>query len=221
MQSTVGFGANVIAAPVLVAIDPRLVPGPVIVAVLGMNVAMLLRDRQTVSARPVGHALLGRIAGTGLGVAAVASVGRQGLIVLVALTVLAAVAATAFGRSMVRNRTTLMSAGALSGFGATTAGIGGPPVALVFADADGPELRGTLGAYFVVGGTMSLVGLATVGRFGTEELALGGALLPSALAGFACSRWTIPYLDRIPTRNTVLVLSTVAAVGLLLRLALG
>ena len=77
------------------------------------------------------------------------------------------------------------------------------------------EVITTLSAYFVVGVTISLSGLAIVGRFGLEEMALAGILLPGALVGFVVSRRTARWLDRGRLRPAVLVVSAASAVAVI------
>ena len=220
VQGSVGFGANVLAVPLLLMLDPHLVPGPAILAGFGLNLLMLWRDRDAISVRPVSSALAGRVAGTAVGVAAVGAISQQGLAVLVAITVLVVVAVSLVGFSAPRTTPNLLTAGVVSGFGSSTAGIGGPPLAILFADAGGPEVRGSMGAFFVLGNVISLTGLALGGLFGVEEVRLGLALIPATLVGFAATRWTVPLLDRGHTRAAILMVSTVAAVGLLVRIVL-
>jgi uncharacterized membrane protein YfcA len=221
VQGSVGFGANVLAVPTLFLLDPRLVPGPAILSMFGLNLLMLVRDRRATSFGPVGSVLAGRLVGTALGVTALGWLSRQGLAIIVAGTVLAVVAVTARGFTAARTRRNLITAGLVSGFSATTAGIGGPPLAVLYADADGPEIRGSLGALFVVGNLVTLIGLAIGGAFGWEGVRLGLTLAPAALVGFLCSRWTVPILDRGHTRTAILALSTAAAIGVLARIGLG
>ncbi len=193
-------------------------PGPVLFAGFGINVLMLLRDRHAASLRPLSSAIGGRIVGTAIGVAALSVLSKQGLSVLVAVIVLAIIAISSTKIRPQRTTRNLVAAGTLSGFSASTAGIGGPPVALLFQDADGPEVRGSLGALFVVGNVISLSGLALVGLFGVAELQLGLALTPAALLGFASTKWLVPVLDRNYTRQAIIVLSTMAAIALIGRL---
>ena len=80
-------------------------------------------------------------------------------------------------------RSALFSAGIASGFMATAAGLGGPPVALVYQRAPGLRLRGTLAAYFIVGTVISLGALALAGRFGAEEFRLSAFLVPGTVLG--------------------------------------
>jgi uncharacterized membrane protein YfcA len=220
VQGTLGFGANLLAMPILVQLDPMLVPGPAIVPTVVLSVSILLRNRRSVHLDPVANALVGRAAGTGVGVAALAVLSDRGIGLVVALVVLAAVAAIAAEVSAPRTRANMITAGLLSGFGGTTAGIGGPPVALMFADTSGPEVRGSMSAFFIVGSAMTFVGLRLADRFGLTEIWLGLTLIPAALVGFRLSGPLGGVVDRGYTRPAILTLSSLAAVVLLTRLAL-
>lgn len=220
VQGSVGFGANVLSIPSLLLLEPALVPGPAMMAGAAINLLMMLRDRRSTSVRPISNALIGRLGGTILAVGALSVLSDDGLALLVAVTVLAIVAVSLSGLSPTRTTRNLVTAGTISGFSASTAGIGGPPVALLFQGASGPEVRGSLGAFFVIGNIMSLTGLAIAGRFGAEEIRLGLLLTPAALAGFGTTRWILPIVDRGYTKPAILGLSSLAAVGVLARLLL-
>jgi hypothetical protein len=99
---------------------------------------------------------------------------------------------------------------------ATAAGLGGPPVALVYQHESGVRLRGTLAAYFIVGTALSLISLAWVGRFGAEEMRLSVLLIPGTVIGYFLSRPAAAYLDAGRTRAAVLVVSALAAVTVIL-----
>ena len=64
LQGAVGFGFAVVAAPLLLLIDARLVPGPLVFAALVLVVLMALRDRRGTDLAGVGWILLGRLPGT-------------------------------------------------------------------------------------------------------------------------------------------------------------
>lgn len=221
IQSSVGFGANILAVPPLLLLDPGLVPGPIILALLGVNLLMVVRNRAATSFGPIGTVLSGRLVGTMAGIWTLAVLSDQGLAIVVAVLVLAIVVVTATGVTAPRTRRNLVTAGLISGFSGSTAALGGPPIAVLYADADGPEIRGSLGALFFAGNVASLTGLALAGLLGWEGVGLGLALAPAAFVGFGCSRWLTPVLDRGHTRTAVLGLSATAAVGLLLRVGLG
>ncbi|HEX9165745.1 MAG TPA: hypothetical protein VF862_07520, partial [Gemmatimonadales bacterium] len=78
-------------------------------------------------------------------------------------------------------------------------------------------IRGTLAAFFVVGVVMSIGALAAVGRFGVQEVWLGGLLLPGTVLGYWLSHHTTGRLDERHIRPAVLVVSAGAAVAVILR----
>jgi len=218
VQASVGFGMNLLSIPVLIQIDPSYVPVPTLCLSAALNIGMLVRDRTSVSVREVGSAIVGRIPGTVLGVASLAVLSERGIAVIVAIVVIGTVLVSASGVVFRRTPPTLFTAGLLSGFGASTAGIGGPPVAILFQDAGGPGLRGSMGGFFLVGTTVTLIGLALGGHTTTNDLVIGLSLLPAVVVGFAMSGRLVPVLDRGWTRPAVLSLSAIAAVVLVVRL---
>lgn len=218
VQGSVGFGANLLAMPIMVQIDPALVPGPTLLATALLNVLVIWHHREHINFAPISQALGGRIVGTGAAVVALGYLSQRGLGFVIAAVVLGAVALAVTGVTVPRNRRNMMAAGAASGFSATTAGIGGPPVALLFHDAEGPEIRGSLALYFLIGLVMTLVGLAYAGRFGTDHLMASLLLTPASVIGFLASRPASRFIDRGYARPAILILSTIAAVTLLARL---
>lgn len=217
VQSGVGFGSALIAAPLLALLDPGFVPAPVILAACTLTLLITYRERADVNMRAVSWAVAGRLPGTALGIWALAALSRSHLAILFATLVLAAVAMLALGRAPRRTRATLFAAGLTAGVMGTVTSIGGPPVALMFHDARGPELRGTLGGYFLLSTVMSLTGLSLAGLLGTRELAAFLVLLPGTVLGFLLSARLRAYLDTGYTRPAVLTLATLAALGVLLR----
>lgn len=217
VQSSVGFGANLIAMPMIALFAPELVPGASLFAISAMNVLMLLRDRNGLEFGPVSNALVGRVVGTVAGALVIGALSDQGLRIVIALAVLAMVGISSITSAPERTRTNMIGAGTVSGFSAVTAGIGGPPVALMFQSAEGKQIRGSMGGFFVVGTAMTLVGLAFAGEFGTYELKWGASLVPAAVLGFGLSRYVIPIVDRGYTRPAILGLSAASAIVLLAR----
>jgi uncharacterized membrane protein YfcA len=218
IQGSIGFGLNIMVAPIVIQFDASLVPGSLLVAALVMTLLVALRDRRDVNLRRAGWALVGRFPGVILGVLAVSSVGRWGLSLIMALVVLGAVAASVSGVHVPLNRATSISGGAVSGFSGTATTVGGPPIALALQDLPGPELRSTLATFLGFGVLMSLAMLGVVGEFGVGDIGTSLVLLPPIFIGFFLSFPLAPILDRGYTRPAVLTVSTVSASVLLIRL---
>jgi len=217
LQGSIGFGLGLMAAPLLVLIEPRLVPAPLLLASGVLTVLLTHRERHAIITNDLKWSLGGRLLGTLPALAVLTVVPGDRLGLAFGALVLLGVGLTASGWHLPPTPRVLLGAGALSGFMATVAAIGGPPMALVYQHESGPRIRGTLSAYFVVGATISLAGLAWVGRFGLTEVAFAGALLPAILAGFWVSRHTARRLDRGSLRPAVLIVSAASAVAVIVK----
>ncbi len=217
VQGSLGFGANMLAVPVLALINPAFVPGPMLALNPLMNAIFTWRERGDVDRNGLVWALTGRMPGIAVGVLALSLVAEERLGLLFAVLLLAAVALKASGVHTTRNRRSLVLAGGLSGFMGTTVAVGGPPIALLYHDAPGPVLRATLSPYFLIGTPVSLAALAMAGRFGVEDLVTAAWLVPALLVGAAVSHPLRGTLDRGWTAPAVYLLSAGAAVVLLFR----
>ena len=215
VQGSVGFGHNLIAAPVLALVDGRFVPGPSIAAATVLTLLMAVRDRRDLHLGEIRIAMIGRIPATVLAAATVALLPARPLAILFALLVLAAVAITASSTRLRPTRNTLLAAGALSGYMATATSIGGPPMAMLYANEEGPRMRGTLAGYFLLGSVVSLLALAVAGSFGTTEVGLTAVAAPGVVLGFLLSGAGARRLDAGRTRPAVLAVSAVAALSVL------
>jgi uncharacterized membrane protein YfcA len=183
VQAAVGFGANMLAAPVFALLDPDLVPGPIFVAAATLTVAMALREPDGVDREVVTWATAGRIPGAIIGAVVLAAVSDRSLQLMVGVAILAAVFLSSGVVRIREGRRTFFVAGVVSGFGATTAAIGGPPVALALQHRDGKALRATMGTFFAIGTLITLPAIAAAGRLGWSEIAIGAALTPGARFG--------------------------------------
>lgn len=212
VQGGVGFGMNLIAAPILAVLDPSLVPGPAIVAAVLLTLLVAHRERSSIDRRGVMIALVGRVPGTVLGALLVASIPESGVTLTVGCAVLLAVALNVSGIKFRPNPPTLLVAGAVSGFASTVSSVGGPPMAVVYANEPGPVIRGSLSFIFVVGGTMSLIALIAVGDFGRDEALASLVLLVPGTAGFLLSKRLAAHVDEGRTRHAVLAVAVLGAV---------
>jgi uncharacterized membrane protein YfcA len=211
LQGAVGFGLGMIAIPFLIYLDVRFVPGPLLVAALTLHMLVLRRDRSGVDTSGLAMLLSGRLLGTIPAALLLASLPIESMKLLLAGVVLAGALMGVLHSGGHPTRQVLFAAGTASGFMATAAGLGGPPVALVYQRETGVRLRGTLAAYFIIGTIVSLFALSWAGRFTREEMRLSFYLIPGTILGYVMSRPAAAYLDGGYTRAAVLAVSVLAA----------
>jgi len=211
VQGAVGFGPALVAAPVVMLLDPSVMPGAVQVVALVLRLCSLAAEWRHVDWRGVGWALLGRVPGALVGVWVVKAASPEALAVFVGLMVLVAVVLTAWRGTVPRTPRTLAVAGAVSGVTGTATSIGEPPIALVYQHATGPRIRATLAMYFAVGAVLSLGALAAGGELPPRAVLAGLLLVPFTLAGYVAAGPLRRYLDRGRTRLAVLVTAALSA----------
>jgi uncharacterized membrane protein YfcA len=211
IQGSVGFGANLLAAPVLAVVEPEAVPATLMLLVLPLALSMVRRERHGVDWPAVGWLMAGRLPGTVIGSLVVAAVAGETLSVLAGAAVLLAVLMSLLTTAVPVTRGTTVAAGVASGAMGTATSIGGPPLALLFQHQQGPVLRATLAATFSLGTVLSLAALVVAGALEPWNVALGAALLPGTLAGVAVGGRLAHRLDGAWLRPTVLGFAAVAA----------
>lgn len=218
IQGSLGFGLGLIGAPVLALIDDDFVPGPLLFVGVVLTAVVAARERGALDWRGIRWALVGRVLGTAIGTVAITRVGEDGLIALLAVSILVAVALSVAGWHVRPTPTTLVGAGTVSGVMGMLTSVGGPPMALVYQRERAAQLRTTLAGFFLFGASLALLALVPGGEFGTHELGLGVLLLPGLVMGLAASRWLGRYLDHGWTRPAVLAFSAFSASLLLVQL---
>jgi hypothetical protein len=201
---------GMLGSPLLLLIDSRFVPGPILASTMVFTGLLTLRERRAIDFGGVRWAMAGRFVGTFPAVAVLALVPAEQLSLVFGTVVLLAVVISVSGLHVEPRPATLLVGGALSGLMGTIAAVGGPPIALLYQHASGARVRGTLSSVFLVGTVLSLAALVLVGRFGRDELLLSLALLPGAAIGFLVSRRIASRLDRGYTRRAVLAVASVA-----------
>ncbi len=217
VQTCVGFGLGLIAAPLLFLIYPPLIPGPLMASSVVLTLLIAFREREAIDFAGLGFAFAGRIVGTLLAALVWSTLPSENFDFLFAGLVLLGVALSLSGLRVEPNPATASAAGALSGFMGTLSSIGGPPMALLYQRASAARIRGTLSGHFVIGALVSLVALAAVGRYGRVEITLSIALVPAVLVGYLASGWIRESVERAGVRPLVLGLSVLAALGILYR----
>lgn len=214
LQGSVGFGLGMVAAPVIAIIDPSLLPASLILLSVLLTLIITVREHQHLDIRGVGWALAGRIPGSIVGAWLVIALPPEGLVWLVAFAVTAGILAAFLGWVPPPLRRNLIAAGAASGILGTATSIGGTPMAIIWQRSEGPRLRGTMSAFFLVGSCMSLLALALAGAINEKILQVSLALVPSVLAGFFLSRFLTRFLQ--PQRTRLVALAASSAGVLLL-----
>jgi hypothetical protein len=217
LQGAVGFGMGILGSPLLILIDTRLVPGPILASTMLFTALLTAREHRAIDFDGVRWAVAGRIAGTIPAAALLALLPAEQLGLLFGGIVLLAVAISVSGLHVEPRPASLLAGGALSGIMGTIAAIGGPPMALLYQHAPGARVRGTLSSIFLAGTIFSVAALVLVGRFGREELQLTLALLPGMVFGFLVSPRIASRLDRGYTRRAVLAVASVAGVAVVMR----
>ncbi|MCE0734182.1 sulfite exporter TauE/SafE family protein [Halomonas sp. G15] len=216
VQRATGFGLAVVGAPLLLMLEPRLVP--VVLVLFGFTVALttLRHYWREVRLAEVGMALIGRVPGNALGLWLLLAAPMAVLEKLIAGSVLFAVAVTLFRFRLPVNRLTLLGAGILSGILGTVAALSGPPMVLLLHGFSPDRLRGTLSAFFVVTALMTLVTLAPSGLIHAWHFGMALSFAPGVLAGSWLAGRVAHRLDRSLLQGASLSLCTLAALGLLL-----
>lgn len=214
-QGTVGFGLALVVVPVLGQVNPEWVPGPILLVTLLLSVVIVWREGRDVDRRALVVPMLGQLIGIGAALIVLAWIAPWTLSILTGSIVLVAVALSSLGLRIQPTAPSLVVAGTLAGFMGTTASIPGPPLALLHQHVSPTHMRGTLAYFFVVGNSLSLVGLAWTGRLSLDQIGAGLILFPAAVLGYAGSSLVVDRLPAALIRRLVLIFSAFGAVLLI------
>lgn len=215
IQGSIGFGMNLVTVPVLALLLPESLPVAVILLGLPISVAMLRHEHAALDRAGLGWILGGRVPGTVAGAAVVAVVSTSVLQAVVGVVVLLVVAASVVAPPVPVRPSTQALAGAVSGVTGTAAGIGGPPLALLYQRHSGPAIRATLAASFLFGTMISMLALALAGTVTSGQLAVGAGLAPVVVVGSVLGRRAHALLDRGWLRPAVLAFAALSALVVL------
>ena len=181
VQSTVGFGMAIVAAPIVYFYEPRFVPGVVTFVGLILALINMWQYRRMISFTGMSAAFVGRVPGTIVAGWILVYISAEHLALILGAGVLLAVL---ISLSKVRFKPTpkaLFVAGFTSGLMGTTTSIGGPPMALVLQHAEAGKLRANLAVYFVFSCVLSLVALSATGHFSLWHLKYALIVLPAPI----------------------------------------
>lgn len=218
-QGVVGMGMAVVSVPALLLINPALAPVPQLLMAVVLSGAMALRERQDADLTGVTWILVGRLPGALVGLALLAVASAATLDVMVATVVLSGVLIRASGAAIEATTSSKFLVGVFSGTSSMVSSIGGPPVALLYQDEKGPTIRSSLNLVFVVGILVTITGRTLTHQLDMEDVRVAALLTPAMLAGLAVSVPATTRIDEKWVRYGIMALSSVAGVGLLIRVA--
>ncbi|WP_285641226.1 sulfite exporter TauE/SafE family protein [Lentzea sp. NBRC 102530] len=220
LQGLIGFGLALVAVPLLALLDPALVPVPVLVIACAHALLSLVREFGHVDWRGVGWAMLGRLPGTVVGIWIVDSLDVKSFGIVVGAAVLVCVLLSVTSWRPRPTPPSLVTAGVASGSFGTATSIGGPMIALVYQNQEGPQVRATLAAFFTLGSAVSMIGLGIAGNVTAHQLWTGVLLVPFLIAGFLASGPLRTKFDAKGVRTPMLVVAGASAAVLIVRSAL-
>lgn len=210
IQTALGFGMAVLAAPIIVVLRPQWVPVVLTVTALVLSLMNIWHLRRDIQIRAMLAPIITRIPGTIVGTWILLQLPVQALQLLVAGAVLLAVLVSAFGRTFEATPTRLGLAGFVSGIMGTTTSIGGPPMALVMQHGKARTIRANLALYFAYSCVLSLVSYQLSGLLTPALWRDSLSFIPAALLGFALGRLCQNWVDD-RFRPLLLILCSVSA----------
>ena len=220
VQSTIGFGLAVVAAPVVVLLAPDLMPAALLLPALTLPLLQLSHGDRDIAWHPLGWALAARTLFTPVGVAVVAWFSPRAIAALVGVLILVTVALSIWAIDLRATRRNAAVAGAVSGISGTAAAIGGPFLALVLQHERPERVRSTLAVFFVAGSLLGLSGLFVGGELTREQVLAGLVWVPFGLLGYVVGAPVRARLDPEKFRRAVLAFCVLASLTVIARAAL-
>ena len=221
LQSSIGFGFNILAVPILALLDPDLTPIPTMVMGIPLTALVYVRERQHADLKGFGWLMGGKVLGAFIGAALLAAVSRRFLDGFIALVVLGAVVLIGTGYTIKHTTSTKFGVGLTSGVTGAASAIGGPPLALLYHRDRGAVVRSSLALIFFIGQFVNLTALGVNGQLSVRPFQLSFVLMPAALFGYWTSRYFTDHVEGAPMRIGVLVVSSFAGMALLARTVFG
>jgi uncharacterized protein len=217
VQGSLGFGINLIVAPVIAVLVPDAVPGGIVLLSLPLTVTMVLREHRHVDRRGVAWVMVGRLPGAAIGAAIVVLVAPDVLTAVIGVAILLAVGLSVVHPHVPVTPATASAAGLTAGVMGTAAAIDGPPLALLYQNHRSEAIRATLATCFVLGTVMSAVALIVAGELRMEQVLFTLTLLPALGVGLLASIWGVRHLDGRSLRPAVLAFAAIAGAAAVIR----
>lgn len=220
VQSTIGFGMAVVAAPVVVLLAPDLMPVALLVPAFSLPVLQLSHGVRDITWHPLGWAIAARALFTPVGVVVVATFSPRAIAALVGVLILVTVALSVRTIDLRATPGNAAVAGAVSGISGTAAAIGGPFLALVLQHERPTRVRSTLAVFYLAGSLLGLGALAVGGELSREQLLYGLTWVPFVLLGYVVGAPVRARIDPEKFRRAVLAFCVLASITVIVRAAL-
>jgi uncharacterized membrane protein YfcA len=210
VQTAIGFGLAIVAAPLLFLVSPDYVPAPICLVALFISILNALKHRSSIEIGGLKMALIGRVPGSVAGGLLLVLVSTDLLALWLGVLVLFAVAVSLLPFRIEPTPTRMGIAGFFSGFFGTSSAIGGPPMALLLQHQEANQLRGNLSAFFVFSSLISLCVHLPAGFLTWHHLWITLPLIPASWLGYKLARLTTASLPKDKIRIAALILCSVS-----------
>ncbi len=217
IHGTTGIGLGLVTGPFLLSIEPRFVPGPIILASVMISIRHLLAERDHIDRGTMTRIAIGMPIGGAAALALLAVIDDRTMAITIGGLVIVAAVLLLIGFTLTSSSRTMVGAGAGAAFGALAAALPGPPLVMALHDRPAPELRATAAAAGVMTAMVTTGSLLAVGRFGWHELRLLALMTPAVIAGLGLARLVRPRVDQRLFRLFVLTLALAGGASLLIR----
>jgi hypothetical protein len=211
IQGATGFGMNIVTVPIVALLVPRAIPVTPIIVGVPITLAVLRHERLALDRTGAAWLIAGLLPGSLLGAWVATTVSINTLQLLAGALVLGLVLGSLVLPPLRAGGGSHLVAGVVSGVTGTAAGIGGPPIALLYQHREAATMRATLAAALLVGAVISIATLALVGDVARAPVLFGVGLAPLSVAGAIVGRRLHNWLDRGWLRPVVLGLATATA----------
>ena len=158
-QTATGSGYGIVAAPLLVIVEPLTVPGPLLVSTIVVMAFVVATHRHALALADLRPALVWAVPGVVVGFLVAGLSSPAVTMIAVGVIVLVGVAAAISGVQVPSSVGALRVAGALAGVFTVIAATPGPPLTVVYRPEDSDRLRANLSAFFLISSVGTLIPL--------------------------------------------------------------
>ncbi|MBW3698269.1 sulfite exporter TauE/SafE family protein [Vibrio sp. T187] len=210
VQTAIGFGLAIVAAPLLFLVSPDYVPAPICIVALFISILNAMKHRENISIGGLKMALIGRVPGSLAGGVLLVMVSTNVLSLWLGFLVVFAVIVSLLPFRIEPTPMRMGVAGFFSGFFGTSSAIGGPPMALLLQHQEANQLRGNLSAFFVFSSIISLIVQIPAGFLTLHHLYITIPLIPASWLGYKLAMLTTQSLPKEKIRIGALALCSIS-----------